>query len=178
MPWLLTFDINQLRYTTLTISPIGIAPLLLLPLALLGPRTRATALLAVTAVVSYVGWWVTPLQVVRHLLPTLAVVAVLVGVGVASAVTGAAAGPRRPLVVAAGAGLLVGLFAGLLLFLPEKKVGISLDRLTGRETAAEYVAREIPSAAILAATNDTLPPDTLVGYVGDRNILKSIRKHG
>jgi len=54
----------------------------------------------------------------------------------------------------------------LLLFLPEKKVGISLDRLTGRETAAEYVAREIPNAAIMTTTNALLPPDTLVGYVG------------
>jgi hypothetical protein len=168
MPWLLTFDINQLNYTTLSISPIGVAPLLVLPLALLGPRTRAMAVLAVTTVLSYVAWWVTPLQVVRHLLPTLALVAVLAGVGVASAVTGAASGPRRPLAVAARTGLIVGLIAGLLLYLPEKKVGISPDRLTGRETAAEYVAREIPGAGILAATSDTLPPDTRVGYVADQ----------
>jgi hypothetical protein len=166
MPWLLTFDADRVRYTTLTISPIGIAPLLLLPVTLLGPRTRATAVLAVTAAVSYVAWWVTPAQVARHLLPTLALVAVLVGAGVASAVAGSASGLRRLLAMVVRGGVLVGLVAGLGLFLPEEELGISIDRITGRETSAEYVGREIPSADLLAATTDSLPPDSLVGYVG------------
>ena len=165
-PWRLTFDVERYTYRTLDISPVGIAPLLLLPMVLLGPRTRTMALLAVTAALSYVGWWITPLQVVRHLLPTLAIVSVLAGVGVASAVAGLAAGLRRPLVVAARAGVIVGLVAGLMLFLPEKRVGISIDRITGRETAAEYVDREIPGAAMLAATDQLLPANTPVGYVG------------
>jgi hypothetical protein len=122
----------------------------------------------VTAVLSYVAWWITPLQVVRHLLPTLAIVVVIAGVGVAAAVTRSASGVRRPLAAAARAGVLVALVGGLLFFLPDNEVGISLDRLTGRETAAEYVAREIPGAAIFAATNTVLPPDTRVAYVADQ----------
>jgi hypothetical protein len=167
-PWLLTFHANRLTYRTLDISPIGIAPLLLVPVALLAPRTRPVALLAVTAILSYVGWWLTPLQVVRHLLPTLAIVAVLAGVGVASAAAGVASGPRRLLAPITRAVVLVGLVTGLLLFLPEQhtRTTISIDRLIGRETAAEYVAREIPGAAMLAATSELLPPDTLVGYLG------------
>jgi 4-amino-4-deoxy-L-arabinose transferase-like glycosyltransferase len=166
MPWLLTFRSNQLPYGPFQGSSIGIAWLVLLPLAMLGPRTRTAAILAVAALVSYVGWWFTPLQVTRHLLPTLAIAAPLAGAGVAGVVGGVAAGLRRPLMAAVRAGVLVGLATGLLLLIPEKRVVSPIDRITGRETAAEYVAREIPSAAILAAANDELPPDTLVGYVG------------
>jgi hypothetical protein len=50
--------------------------------------------------------------------------------------------------------------------LPGGKSRVSVDFLVGRETAAEYVAREIPAAAALAAASTKLPLDTLVGYVG------------
>lgn len=166
LPWRLAFHEDRYPYKTLTASPVGITLLLLLPVALLGPRTRATALLAVTAVVSYVAWWASPLQVARHLLPTLAIASALAGAGVAGAVAPAASRQRRVLAAAAPLGVLVGLVAAPVLFLPERLVGISIDRVLGRETAAAYVDREIPSAAVLAAATAELPPDTVVGYVG------------
>jgi hypothetical protein len=167
IPWVLTFDAQKYAgNSTNGVGDIGIALLLLLPLALFAPRTRATALLAVAALVSYIGWWLTPLQISRHLLPTLALVAALVGIGVAN--LGATVGPRsrRLLAGAAQVGLVVGLFAVPVFAHHAQFDQVPVGLFTGRESAAEYVAREIPAAAALAAVSATLPPDTPVGYVG------------
>jgi len=53
-----------------------------------------------------------------------------------------------------------------LLFLPGFYNQIPIHLITGNETAAEYVARIVPSAAVVAELSQDLPPDTLVGFVG------------
>ena len=168
-PWQMTFQGEV--YHSQGAGDVGIALLTLLPLAIFGPRTRAVAFLAVTAGASYVGWWLTP-QITRHLLPTLAIAAALAGIGVASVLAvrtypAPLATPARRIVArVAQLGVVVGLVAAPLLYLPNWKTELPVDLFLGRETAAEYVARAIPSAAILAATSDDLPPDTNIGYIG------------
>ena len=165
-PWDLTFQGDQYGFPIIGHGEIGIALLMLLPLLLFVPRTRPVALLAVTAVISYVGWWFTPFQIVRHLLPTLAIVAALVGIGFAQIIGAGRPWSRRVLALAAQAGVVAGCLVAPLFFLPSERTQIPVDLLLGRETAAEYVAREIPIAGVFAAS-DNLPADTLVGYVGN-----------
>lgn len=163
IPWHMTFRGEV--YHSQGAGDVGIALLMLLPLALLGPRTRAMAFLAVTAAASFVGWWLSP-QITRHLLPTLAIAAALAGAGLASIESLTTSRARRALEVAAPIGVVIGLLAAPLLFLPNWKTGLPVDLILGRETAAEYVAREVPSASALMAANATLPADALVGYIG------------
>jgi len=144
---------------------IGIALLMLLPAAILSPRNRAVALLAVTTAVSYIGWWLSP-QITRQLLPTLAIAAVLVGAGVTSIIDAVALGPRRVLAAVVPVGVVAGLFAAPLLFLPNWKTGVPIDLILGKESPSTYIAREVPSASALMAAGDELPADALVGYVG------------
>ncbi len=162
-PWHMTFH-GEIYHSEGT-GDVGIGLLMLLPLALLAPRTRTLALLAVTAGVSYVGWWFSP-QITRHLLPTLAIAAALAGVGVASVGEMAASGARRVLATAVPVGVIVGLVATPFFFLPNWKTGLPVDLILGKETAAEYIAREVPSAAVLMAASGELPGDASVGYVG------------
>lgn len=169
LPWQLTFQGEV--YHSQGAGDVGIALLMLLPLAIFGPRTRAMAFLTVTAATSFVAWWITP-QITRHVLPTLAIAAALAGIGVASVLpvltSRAPFSPaaRRILASAAQLGVVVGLVAAPLLYLPNWKTRLPVDLFLGNETAAEYVARAIPSAAVLAATSDDLPPDTKIGYIG------------
>jgi 4-amino-4-deoxy-L-arabinose transferase-like glycosyltransferase len=171
--WDLTFRADEQPYPVVGEGEVGIGLLLLAPVALLAPRTRAVALLAITAVVSYAGWVFTPNQIVRHLLPTLAVAAALGGIGVAGVVSMATASPvRRALALAAPLGVILSLLIVPFLFLPNNALPsgrprLSIDVITGQESAAAYVAREIPAAAAIAATT-ALPPDTPVGYAGGR----------
>jgi hypothetical protein len=165
-PWLLTFHADQFGVPSIDVGPIGFALLLLLPLAFLGPRPRSVVFLAVSVLVAFVGWWFTPLQVSRHLLPALALAAVLCGIGVANVFPAPdrASLPRRLLAAAAPAGVIVGLIASYVFFVPAERARLAVDVVTGRQSAADYVAQEIPLAAILAAASAQLPPDTVVGY--------------
>ena len=165
-PWLLTFHADQFGVPSIDVGPVGFALLLLLPLAFLGPRPRAVVFLAVSVLVAFVSWWFSPLQVGRHLLPALALAAVLCGIGVANVFPAPdrAGLPRRLLSVAAPAGVIVGLLASYVFFVPAERARLAVDVVTGRQSAADYVAQEIPLSAILAAASAQLPPDTVVGY--------------
>ena len=77
----MTFHGEEFGFPVYGHGEVGIMLLLLLPFALLVPRTRSMALLAITAVVSYVAWWFTPFQILRHLLPTLVIAAAFQGLG-------------------------------------------------------------------------------------------------
>jgi 4-amino-4-deoxy-L-arabinose transferase-like glycosyltransferase len=165
-PWSMTFHGEAFGFPVYGRGEVGIAVLLLLPLALLGPRTRATALLTVTMVVSYLVWWLTPSQILRHLLPTLAVAAALCGIGVASITAAAGSRTRQSLAVVAAAGVLVGLIATPLLFLLNQRTDLPIDLITGRETTAEYISRKVSAATVLAAATAKLPPDAVVWYIG------------
>ena len=168
-PWDLTFHAESFLWASLETSPIGIALLMLLPLALFAPRTRATALLTLTLVLSYVGWWFSLNQIVRHLMPTLAIAAVLAGIGVASIVktpVGGQTASRRLVASALMPGIMIALVGAGVAFVPAERTRLAVDVLTGRETAAAYVQREVHLAPLLAETTRLLPPDTLVGYTG------------
>ena len=164
--WDLTFHAEQFGFPIIGRGEIGIVLLLLLPLALFGPRNRSTAFLAVTAVVSYLGWWLTPYQIARHLLPALAIAAALSGIGVASLIRAGMSGTRNMLATAAQVGIVAGCVAAAVLFLHAERTRLPVNLIIGRETATEYIAREIPMAEAAEAASAQLPPDTLVGYIG------------
>ncbi len=130
------------------------------------PRTRAMALLVVTMAVSYLAWWLTPSQILRHLLPTLAIASALSGGGVASMVDAVRPRTRHVLAVTAPAAVLVGLVAAPFLFLPNQRTDLPIDLIIGRETADEYVARKVRAGEALMAASEMLPPDTPIGYIG------------
>jgi hypothetical protein len=172
IPWNLTFYGEQFHQEGT--GDIGILLLLLLPLVLFAPRTRAVAFLAVTAGISFVGWAITA-QLTRYLLPTLGLAAALAGIGAASAVA-ASIGPwqssrlPRLLTVAVPASVIIGLVVVPLLLSSERTLGLLVDAdvITGSETAAEFVAEEKPAAMALTAASALLPPDTKVGYISSR----------
>lgn len=166
IPWYMTFHGRDFGFPIIGRGEIGIALLMLLPLALLGPRNRATAFLAVATVASYVGWWLTPYQIARHLLPTLALAAALAGIGVSAVVANAHGRPRQALAIAAQLGVIVSLVAVPFFFLPASRAQFPIDVILGRQSSVEYVDEVIRSAAVLAAASAELPADTLVGYVG------------
>jgi hypothetical protein len=163
--WILTFHGRELGFPIIGRGEIGILPLMLAPLAILGPRTRATAFLAVTAIASYVGWWLTAYQIARHLLPTLAILAALCGIGFASVLAATISPLRRILADAARTGLVLGCLAVPFFWLASPRAQLAVDVILGRESAASYVEREIPAAGTLAAASALLPADTPVGYV-------------
>ncbi len=166
IPWFFTFHADEHRFLTIGHGEIGILLLALLPLVLLAPRNRTLALLGVTALVSYIGWAFSPFQIIRHLLPTLALAAALVGIAFASVVAMQNTRPRQILDMAAKGGMVVGLLVTPVFFLFGVLTSFPVDLFLGRETATHYLERAIPSAAAVQATTTELPPDTLVGYFG------------
>jgi 4-amino-4-deoxy-L-arabinose transferase-like glycosyltransferase len=167
IPWQLTFHSEQFPNTVTGGGDIGIALLMLLPFALFGPYNRATSFLALTMIASCVGWVFTH-QVIRHLLPTLAIAAALSGIGVANISTLTSSRARTWLTVTARFGVCLGLVAAAFIFLPAERARLPIDLMTGRETAAEYVQREIPRTTMLTSLDSLLEADTPVGYVGRR----------
>ena len=165
IPWHLTFQ-GELFFLS---GDVGILLLMLLPLGLFVPRTRATAFLAVTVGVSFLGWAYTA-QHTRYLLPTLALSAALAGIGVASLITSGivnapVAHARRLLALAVPAGLVVGLLAAPVLLIFSVRSGLAVDVVTGNVSTKEFIAKNVPAAAALEAAS-TLPPDTPVEYYG------------
>lgn len=165
-PWTLTFHGDQFRFPLLGRGEIGISLLMLLPLALLGPRNRATAFLAITAFVSYAIWFLTPHQIARHLLPTLAIASALAGIGVASAIASATTRPQRVLSFVARAGLIAGCLAVPLLVLPNQRATLPVGYLLDQQSADEFLGQNVPSADVLLVSSTLLPPDTPLAYIG------------
>jgi hypothetical protein len=164
-PWLWPFEAGPSAWQVFPEAELGISLLLLLPLALLAPRTRATALLALTVGVSYLGWWMTP-QNPRHLLPTLAIAAVLAGIGVATAWAARPTGLPQVLARTATFSIVVGIVVVPLFFAPVALAQWPLGFIAGRESSTAFVNRVLPATPVLAAASDLLPADTRVGYIG------------
>lgn len=167
MPWFLTFQGKDLGFPVIGRGEIGVALLMLLPLVIFAPRTRATAMVGLVTLVSFIGWWATPFQIARHLLPTLALASALVGAGVA----GLLARPAQTrldqaLVLATRGGLLLSLILVPFFFLPSSRTQMPISYLIGAESRQEYINRTIRSAVALQAATDFLPPDTPVLYYG------------
>jgi hypothetical protein len=169
IPWELTFAGGRFNQTGA--GDIGVLLLIILPLAMLAPRTRNTAFLGVATGVSYLGWALTA-QYTRYLLPTLALAAALAGIGVANIVAtgwGVAqvSSLRRTTTAVIAIAVVVGLVAAPLLLLASPKGRLPVIELaTGALGRAEFVDEKIPAAAALAAAGALLPPDTPVAYFG------------
>lgn len=165
-PWAMTFHADQLQFPIIGRGEVGIALLMLLPLALLGPRTRGTALLAIGAIVAFLIWFSTPYQIVRHLLPTLGLLSALAGIGVAAVIARAAKAPTRILAAVSRVGLVAALVIVPFLLLPSARASLPTDYVLGRESSRAYLARVVPSALVLQASSELLPSDTPVAYIG------------
>jgi hypothetical protein len=162
----MTFHGEEFGFPVYGYGEVGIMLLLLLPFALFVPRTRSMALLAITAVFSYVAWWFTPFQILRHLLPTLAIAAALSGIGLAHYVATSRTRTRQILALAAQAGVIIGLIAAPLLYIPNQRTEAPVDLLLGKETTAEYLIRKVPAASALLTAGRLVPPDATIGYIG------------
>ncbi len=163
IPWELTFRGEAFQQSGG--SDVGLVLLLLLPVVLLVPRNRSLAFLALTIGLSYLGWAFTA-QYTRYLLPVLALASALAGIGLASVLTDPVARVGRPLARALPIGVILGLVAAPLLFLPGSRALFPTEVITGRESATEYIAGKVAAAAALTAASELLPPDTPVGYFG------------
>jgi 4-amino-4-deoxy-L-arabinose transferase-like glycosyltransferase len=170
-PWRMALHEEPFRshYAVIRGSDIGVAFLILIPLAMGALRSRAMALLVVTSAFSYVTWWLLPVsyQNTRHLLPVLAIMAPLAGAGVAAAMAraGRDSGPHRASAIMTPLGVSVGLLIVPFLFATDVSTRVPVDFLLGQESASDVVEREVSAVAALKGTQ-LLPPDTPVSYVG------------
>jgi hypothetical protein len=163
IPWALTFRGEEFNQSGR--GDVGILLLMLTPLALFAPRTRAVALLVLVTGGSYLGWALTA-QYTRYLLPTLALAAALAGIGVASVIAATPSRQRRALALATPAAIIVGLAAAPMLFLPVGKSRAFVEFFDSGMSVDDYVAQRVGAAAALTAAGATLPADTPVAYFG------------
>jgi hypothetical protein len=163
IPWDLAF--NGARFSEAGAGDIGVLLLLLLPLVIFAPRTRAVAFIAVTVVISFLAWALIT-QATRHALPVLALAAALAGIGAARAIVGTTFGARRLPGLAAAGGLVLGLVAAPFLLIPGGKFWFPSDFLTSRQTKSELIAEKVRAASAFAAADALLPPDTPIAYFG------------
>jgi 4-amino-4-deoxy-L-arabinose transferase-like glycosyltransferase len=167
MPWILTFQGKDLGFPIIGRGEIGVALLMLLPLVFFAPRTRTTAMLGILGIVSFIGWWASPYQIVRHLIPTLALVSALVAAGLAGLLASDARSRiDRLLRFAAQGGLLLSLVLVPFFFVPSSRAQMPIGYLVGAETGESFVNRTIRSAVALSASSALLVDDTPVVYVG------------
>lgn len=165
IPWFFTFHADEHRFLVIGRGEIGILLLMLIPVVMFITRSRSSALIALTAILSYVAWALTPFQIIRHLLPTFALVAVLIGTAVGGVLEHEDTRARRALGGVVRGGLLIGLAVAPVFFLFGVLTQVPVDYLLGRESAAAYVQRSVPAAVALEAAS-ALAPDMPVAYFG------------
>ena len=165
VPFLIAFASDKYPDQAISSGDLGIILPLLIPFVLLIPRTRSSLLIALSVGVSYAGWWLSPLQATRHLLPTLAFLAILVGAGVASSVQ-LGESRRNALTRSARVALGVGVILAPLLLVSGRMSQVPIDVIVGRVSAEEYVDREIPAASELARASEMFPPHAPLLYIG------------
>jgi 4-amino-4-deoxy-L-arabinose transferase-like glycosyltransferase len=161
IPWDATF--NGGAYMENGAGALGIALLLTLPLIILVPRTRASALLLALTAIGFLGWAYTA-QYFRYGLPLFACVAALCGAGISRAVTLRASGGRMParvvpLVLAAALALTP------LLWLPVWGRQVPVGLFNGRMTREEYFTEWVGGHAMLMKAGELVPANALLGWV-------------
>ncbi len=167
VPWLLTFYGENFAFPILGKGELGIASLLLLPVSLFGIRRRPTLLLLVVAAIIYVAWWLSPYQIARHLLPGLAIAAVLGGTGLATLVEANYASRLRQVsTVTLSAALLVMVGLTPLFFVSSFRAQLPIAFLAGSESYESFVRRSVRAGGPLLVSNDLLAPGTPVAYLG------------
>lgn len=167
LPWTLTFAGERFAFPVVGKGEVGIASLLLIPFGLFAGLRRSTAFLVLVALLFYVAWWLTPYQISRHLLPTLAVVAALGGSGLASVVE-RQNGPRwqGPLKYTALGALVFSIGLTPLFFVSGTRTHIPVALLTGAQSREAYIRSSITAAVPLLASSELLAPDTPVAFLG------------
>lgn len=165
VPFLIAFASDKFPDQAIGGGDLGLVLPLLVPFVLLAPRTRGSALIAMSIGVSYLGWWFSPLQATRHLLPTLAFLVLLIGSGVAN-VTISARRQQKILTLVSRFALALGVILSPILLVTGRMSQVPFDVIIGRVSAAEYVTREIPAAVELAEASALLPPQAPLLYIG------------
>lgn len=167
LPWTLTFHGEQFAFPVVGRGEVGFAALMLTPLSIIGGRQRTTILLALVAVISYLAWWLTPYQISRHLLPTIAIVAALGGSGLAALVE-RQSGTRwqSSLKYTALGALLIGIGLTPVFFVSGTRTHMPIELLTGAESPDTFIRSSIEAAVPLLASSDMLAPDTRVVFLG------------
>lgn len=165
-PWDLTFHGAYSNWQSVRFGEFGILLLMFLPLIFFNLRSRGAVLVAIAGLLSYVGWVFT-IQIPRHLLPSLALLAVLAGISVSRAssepMTFSHLQPSRLVQVCA----VLGLVLTPLFYLPNSTTRIPISVLMGSESPETYQARVDPSAAALRDASAMLPGDAPVAYIGE-----------
>ncbi len=159
LPWnaVMRAEIGTFRFLG-RLNPVFLA---LLPLALWGARRAgAPRKLLVVATLGALGWAAGP-HWIRHLLPTLPVLALALG---AALTEGSPFGARLPRAALLAAGLL-GLPANLGPLLT--RAADNLGAATGTETRESYLARNLESWPAVAWCEAHLPPDARVALLFD-----------
>ncbi|MEZ4561147.1 MAG: glycosyltransferase family 39 protein [Thermomicrobiales bacterium] len=165
-PWDLTFQGAYANWRIVRYGEFGVVLLMFLPLIFVNLCTRRAMLVATTAVVSFVAWVFT-IQLPRHLLPSLALLAVLAGLAVAHASQDQTAASRKSYGRLVQVSAIAGLVLTPLFFLPNASTAFPFTVLTGAERSGDYLARVDPAIPALRAATALLPADTPVGYIGE-----------
>ena len=164
-PWDLTFQGAYANWRIARYGELGILFLMFLPLTVVNLCSRGAILLALTSAISFIGWVFT-IQVPRHLLPGLALLAVLAGIAIANATNTGLTLERTPFARLVQACAIAGLALTPLYFLPNVSAGFPITVITGQSTPDEYMVRVDPATPALTAATTLLPADTRVGYIG------------
>jgi hypothetical protein len=167
VPWHMAFHSDRFPDFTLGGGDIGLLIPLLLPCAFLLKKDRRWWALAIASLVMYLSWWITPQQVSRHLLPTLALLVVLCGLGAAQVTETAVNWPLVGRIAVYGA-LIAGLTGSIALFANNRYSQVPVSIVVGQLTADAYVDQEIPAARELRIASATQPPGAPLLYVGRR----------
>jgi hypothetical protein len=147
---------------------IGVALLLLLPTLVCLPRRRATATLAVVVFGQYLLWFLTA-QYIRYFLPTLALLATLLGAGFAGFLDRARnrLGSVMPTASFAVAGsLIVALSTSPLFFIAGivgYPGGLPVALVLGQQSQDAFLASTLRDYELLQRLNRLVPPGTPVG---------------
>jgi hypothetical protein len=164
-PWDLTFKGPVSNFRVVRYGEFGILLLMLLPLIASKLRSRSLIFIAITALISYVGWVFT-IQVPRHLLPSLALLSVLAGVSIAHVADYRGNSARNLFGQSVKTATLVGVAMTPLFLLPNVTTSFPVSVIVGATSEDAYLARVDPATAALRAATALLPPDTRVGYIG------------
>jgi hypothetical protein len=147
---------------------VGVALLLLLPTIVFLPRRRATVTLAAVVLGQYLLWFLTA-QYIRYLLPTLALLATLLGAGFAELLERARNrfGPVAPggVVVATGS-LLAALSISLVFFVAGivgYPGGLPVALVLGQQSGDAFLETTLRDYELLQRLDRLVPPKTPVG---------------
>jgi hypothetical protein len=147
---------------------IGVALLLLLPTVVFLPRSRTTVTLAVVVLGQYLLWFLTA-QYIRYLLPTLALLAVMLGAGFAGLLImlGNQFGKVRRVGLPVVVGSLIAALSTSLLFfvagISGRPGGLPVALVLGQQSQEAFLVSTLRDYELLRRLDRLVPPGTPVG---------------